>query len=55
MSKSRMPPMIKRIRPIRYIFSPFVGKKGVIRVKKKSDLGRKIMGAIYSKKLRVLT
>jgi ATPase len=38
-----------------YIFSPFVGKKGVIRVKKKSDLGRKVMGAIYSKRLRVLT
>jgi ATPase len=37
-----------------YIFSPFVGKKGVISVKKKSQLGSKVMGAIYSRRLRVM-
>jgi ATPase len=37
-----------------FIFSPFVSKKGVIRVKKRSELGRKLLQAIASKKLRVL-
>ncbi|MEE9405973.1 MAG: PINc/VapC family ATPase [Candidatus Aenigmarchaeota archaeon] len=37
-----------------YIFSPHVGKGGAIKVKKKSSLGSKIMGAIYSRRLRVM-
>jgi ATPase len=37
-----------------YIFSAHVGKKGVIRVRKKSDLGRKVLRAIVSGTLRVL-
>ncbi len=38
----------------RYLFSAHVGKKGVIKVKKKSDLGRKVIRAIASGNLRVL-
>ncbi len=37
-----------------YIFSPYVGKGGAIKVKKRSPLGSKIMGAIYSRRLRVM-
>ncbi len=38
-----------------YLFSAHVGKKGIIRVRKRSGLGRKLMQAISSKKLRILT
>ncbi len=37
-----------------YMFSPYVGKKGVIKVRKKTDVGRNILSAIAQKKLRVL-
>jgi len=37
-----------------YVFSANVGKKGVIRVRKKSDLGRKVLRAIARDDLRVL-
>ncbi len=37
-----------------YMFSPYVGKKGAIKVRKKTELGRGILGAIAEKKLRVL-
>jgi ATPase len=37
-----------------YIFSPFVGKKGYIKVKKNSELGKRILTAIASEQLRVL-
>ncbi|MFC2143866.1 KH domain-containing protein [Candidatus Aenigmatarchaeota archaeon] len=38
-----------------YLFSAHVGKSGVIRVRKKSNLGRKVLQAIVSKSLRILT
>lgn len=38
-----------------YLFSAYVGKKGVIRVKKKSSLGRRVMQAIAGNNLRILT
>ena len=37
-----------------YLFSANVGKKGLIRIKKRSDLGRRVMRAIISGTLRVL-
>jgi ATPase len=37
-----------------FIFSPYVGKRGFIKVKKKSELGRKVLDAVASKRLRVL-
>ena len=37
-----------------FLFSAFVGKKGKIRVKKKSSLGKAVMQAIASGKLRIL-
>jgi ATPase len=37
-----------------YLFSAHVGKGGIIRVKKKSDLGRKLLRAIIAGTLRVL-
>lgn len=37
-----------------YLFSPFVGKRGIIKVRKKSELGRKILEAVISSTLRVL-
>ena len=41
-------------RDTEYVFSPYVGKKGAIKVRKKTELGRGILGAISQKKLRVL-
>ena len=38
-----------------YLFSAHVGKSGVIRVRKKSNLGRKVLQAIVSKSMRILT
>ncbi len=38
----------------RYIFSAHVGRKGAIKIRKKSELGRKVMQAIASESLRVL-
>lgn len=37
-----------------YLFSAHVGKGGIIRVRKKSNLGRKVLQAITSKRLRIL-
>ena len=37
-----------------FVFSPYVGRKGLIKIKKKTELGRAILGAIASKKLKVL-
>jgi len=37
-----------------YICSAYVGKKGKIKIKKKSEFGRRILQAIIGKKLRVL-
>ena len=37
-----------------FIFSPQVGKKGIIKIKKKSDLGRMVMQGIVRGNLRVL-
>ncbi len=37
-----------------YLFSAHVGKKGVIRVRKRSELGRRVLQAIASRNLRVL-
>jgi ATPase len=37
-----------------YLFSAHIGKKGVIRVRKRSELGRKVLQAIVSRNLRVL-
>jgi ATPase len=37
-----------------YLFSAHVGKNGLIRVRKKSDLGRKLLRAIVTRNLRVL-
>jgi ATPase len=37
-----------------YIFSAHVGRKGIIRVRKRSELGRKVLQAIASRNLRVL-
>ncbi len=37
-----------------FIFSPYVGKKGSIRIKKKSELGRKLLTAMAAKRLRVM-
>ena len=37
-----------------YMFSAHVGKGGIIKVRKRSNLGRRVMQAILSKKLRVL-
>ena len=37
-----------------FLFSPYAGKKGVIKIKKKSELGRKLLGAVAGKKLRIL-
>ncbi len=37
-----------------FIFSPYVGKKGIIKIKKKSDLGRKVMQGISRGNLKVL-
>ncbi len=37
-----------------YLFSPVVGRKGEVRVRKKSDEGRKILRAVSSRTLRVL-
>jgi ATPase len=37
-----------------FLFSPFVGKKGTIKIRKKSSLGKAVLGAITSKTLRVL-
>lgn len=36
------------------LFSPLVGKSGMIKIKKKSDLGRAVLGAILRDRLRVL-
>lgn len=38
-----------------YLFSAYVGKNGIIRVRKKSNLGRKVLQAIAGRDLRVLT
>ncbi len=37
-----------------FLFSAIVGKSGQIRIKKKSELGRKVLQAIISKNLRIL-
>ena len=37
-----------------YLFSAHVGKGGIIRVRKTSNLGRKLLQAILGKKLRIL-
>lgn len=37
-----------------YLFSAHVGKKGIIRVRKKSKLGRKVIQAVSSNRLRIL-
>ena len=37
-----------------FIFSPQVGKKGLIKIKKKSDLGRNVLRGIVRGDLRVL-
>jgi ATPase len=37
-----------------YVFSAQVGKKGIIRIKKSSDVGKRLVGAIYSRRMRVL-
>jgi ATPase len=37
-----------------YLFSAHVGKKGIIKVRKKSKLGRKVIQAVSSNQLRVL-
>lgn len=37
-----------------YLFSAHVGKKGIIRVRKRSELGRRLLQAIASRNLRVL-
>ncbi len=37
-----------------FVFSPYVGKKGLIRVRKKSDMGRKVLQGITRGDLRVL-
>jgi ATPase len=37
-----------------YLFSAHVGRKGVIRVRKRSELGRRVLQAIASRDLRVL-
>ncbi|MBL7206622.1 MAG: Flp pilus assembly complex ATPase component TadA [Candidatus Aenigmarchaeota archaeon] len=37
-----------------FIFSPYVGKKGLIKVKKKSELGKKVLHSVVSKRLKVL-
>ena len=37
-----------------YIFSPYVGKHGIIKVRKKSGLGKRIIKALISKELRIL-
>jgi ATPase len=37
-----------------YLFSAHVGKEGVIRIRKRSELGRKVLQAIVSRNLRVL-
>lgn len=37
-----------------YLFSPMVGKNGLIRIRKRSEEGKKVLRALSSKKLRVL-
>ncbi len=37
-----------------YLFSAYVGKKGIIRVRKKSNLGRRVLQAIAGNNLRIL-
>jgi len=37
-----------------YIFSAFVGKKGIIKIRKKTEIGRRILAAIASKNLKVM-
>ncbi len=37
-----------------FLFSPFVGKKGQIRIRKRTDIGRAMLAAIATKKLRIL-
>ena len=37
-----------------YLFSAHVGKKGVIKIRKRSELGRRVIQAIASRNLRVL-
>ena len=37
-----------------YLFSAHVGKSGIIRIRKKSNLGRKVLQAIAGKSLRIL-
>ncbi|MCK5017201.1 MAG: Flp pilus assembly complex ATPase component TadA [Candidatus Peribacteraceae bacterium] len=37
-----------------YLFSPLVGRNGVIRVKKKSDEGKKVLRALSSRDLKVM-
>lgn len=36
-----------------YFFSPFISKKGMIRIRKKTDVGRRLISAILSGKLKI--
>ncbi|MFQ5648258.1 MAG: KH domain-containing protein [Candidatus Aenigmatarchaeota archaeon] len=38
-----------------FVFSPYVGRKGLIKVKKKTELGRALLRAIAGKQLKILT
>ena len=37
-----------------YLFSPLVGKNGNIRIRKRSEEGRKLLRAVSSKNLKVM-